>query len=42
MGDTFGPEESDPEEAATATPDDEDPNPPYEPPIGHTWATWLN
>jgi hypothetical protein len=37
MGDTFGDPGTGP-----GTPADEDPNPPYDPPTGHTWTTWQN
>ena len=47
MGDTFGgagiePEDDDPEGVGIqALDDDADLNPPYDPPVGHAWATWL-
>lgn len=40
MGDTENDPEGDDTEERVA--DDEEPNPPYDPPAGHTWVTWLS
>ncbi|WP_158697414.1 hypothetical protein [Streptomyces turgidiscabies] len=45
MSDTYDDTETEPEADDTEdlTPTDgEDPQPPYEPPIGHTWASWTD